>query len=98
MGTVMKQDRLAARADAEVWQHRPVSTQDSRRKLVDSHAGLMRCYHGQTIYAEGTPVEYWHRVVSGTARRFVVRPDGSCTGIAPKPHGDVYCVRARGSR
>ena len=93
----MKQDRLAARADAEVWQHRPVSTQDSRRKLVDSHAGLMRCYHGQTIYDEGTPVEYWHRVVSGTARRFVVRPDGRRQIIDLLLAGDVFGFGARGS-
>jgi CRP/FNR family nitrogen fixation transcriptional regulator len=97
MGTVMKQDRLAARADAEVWQHRPVSTQDSRRKLVDSHAGLMRCYHGQTIYDEGAPVEYWHRVVSGTARRFVVRPDGRRQIIDLLLAGDVFGFGARGS-
>jgi CRP-like cAMP-binding protein len=57
----------------------------------------MRCYHGQTIYDEGAPVEYWYRVVSGTARRFVVRCDGRRQIIDLLLTGDVFGFGARGS-
>jgi CRP/FNR family nitrogen fixation transcriptional regulator len=93
----MKQEWPAARVDAGVWQHWPVTAQDDRRKLADSHAALTRCCRGQTIYDEGAPVECWYRLVSGTARRFVVRSDGKRQIIDLLLAGDVFGFGARGN-
>src|SRR5260221_14732344 len=71
----MKQEWQTARARAVVWEHQPVGAQGGRPKLADSVASLVPCCRGQMVYAEGAPVECWYQLVSGTARRFIVRPD-----------------------
>src|SRR6202047_2377344 len=96
-GTAMKPEWPTARASARVWGHQSSGAQDGRPKLVDSIAALTPCYRGQTIYDEGAPVECWYRIVSGIARRFVVRPDGRRQIIDLLLSGDVFGFGAQGS-
>jgi CRP/FNR family nitrogen fixation transcriptional regulator len=49
------------------------------------------------IYDEGASVECWYRVVSGTARRFIVRPDGRRQIIDLLLSGDVFGFGAHGN-
>jgi CRP/FNR family transcriptional regulator, nitrogen fixation regulation protein len=93
----MKQEWPTARAKAVVWEHQPIGSRPGRPKLVDSVASLMPCCRGQMIYDEGAPVECWYRVVSGTARRFIVRPDGRRQIIDLLLSGDVFGFGAHGS-
>src|SRR5882762_2068493 len=93
----MKQEWQTARARAVVWEHQPVGAQGGRPKLADSVAMLMPCCRGQMIYDEGASVECWYRVVSGTARRFIVRPDGRRQIIDLLLSGDVFGFGARGN-
>jgi CRP-like cAMP-binding protein len=49
------------------------------------------------IYDEGARVECWYRVLSGAARRFVVRSDGRRQIIDLLLAGDVFGFGARGT-
>jgi CRP/FNR family nitrogen fixation transcriptional regulator len=93
----MTQEWSTARASAMVWGHQPVGVQGGRPKLVDSVAALTPYCRGQMIYDEGAPVECWYRVVSGTARRFIVRLDGRRQIIDLLLSGDVFGFGAQGS-
>lgn len=93
----MHQERPTARVNATVWQHQPIDSQARRPKLVDSVASRMQCCRGQLIYDEGAPVESWYRLLSGTARRFVVRPDGRRQIIDLLFSGDVFGFGAHGA-
>jgi CRP-like cAMP-binding protein len=93
----MKQEWPTASASARVWGHQSIGAQDGRPKLVDSIAALTPCCRGQTIYDEGAPVECWYRIVSGIARRFVVRPDGRRQIIDLLLSGDVFGFGSQGS-
>jgi len=93
----MTQEWQTARARAVVWEHQPVGAQGGRPKLADSVAMLMPCCRGQMIYDEGASVECWYRVVSGTARRFIVRPDGRRQIIDLLLSGDVFGFGAHGN-
>jgi CRP-like cAMP-binding protein len=98
-------NKATARQSAVVWEHQRVDAQGERPRpdaqgerprLVDSVALQMRCYRGQTIYDEGASVECWYRVVSGVARRFVVRADGRRQIIDLLLADDVFGFGARG--
>jgi CRP-like cAMP-binding protein len=43
---------------------------------LDVLAVSMRCSRGQEICSPSRPVDFWYRVVSGSARRCVIRSDG----------------------
>jgi CRP/FNR family transcriptional regulator, nitrogen fixation regulation protein len=43
---------------------------------LDALAVNIRCSRGQEICSPSRPADYWYRVVSGSARRCVIRPDG----------------------
>jgi len=43
---------------------------------LDALAVSIRCSRGQEICSPSRPADYWYRVVSGSARRCVIRPDG----------------------
>src|SRR3981189_3581514 len=93
----MKQEWHTVRANALVWDHRPVAAPGKRPKLADSVSALTSCCRGQMIYHEGAPVECWYRVASGTARRFIVRTDGRRQIIDLLLAGDVFGFGARGN-
>ena len=93
----MKQEWHTVRANALVWDHRPVAAPGKQPKLADSVSALTSCCRGQMIYHEGAPVECWYRVVSGTARRFIVRTDGRRQIIDLLLAGDVFGFGARGN-
>src|ERR1700730_14121469 len=93
----MKQEWPTGRAKALVWEHQPIGSRPGRAKLADSVASLMPWCRGQMIYDEGAPVECWYRVVSGTARRLIVRPDGRRQIIDLLLSGDVFGFGARGN-
>jgi CRP-like cAMP-binding protein len=92
----MNQNSLAVRESAQTWQHQRSSAPLARPKAADSIATLMRCRRGQMIYQEGAQVESWYRLVSGTARRFILRPDGRRQIIDLLLSGDVFGFGARG--
>jgi CRP-like cAMP-binding protein len=82
---------------AQARQHERISREFGRPKLADSLAALTPYHREQMVYAEGAPVECWYRVVSGAARRFVVRSDGRRQIIDLLLSGDVFGFGARGS-
>ena len=43
---------------------------------LDALAVNIRCSRGQEICSPSRPADYWYRVVSDSARRCVIRPDG----------------------
>jgi CRP/FNR family nitrogen fixation transcriptional regulator len=43
---------------------------------LDALAVSLRCSRGQEICSPSRPADYWYRVVSGSARRCVIRSDG----------------------
>jgi CRP-like cAMP-binding protein len=45
-------------------------------RSLDALAVSIRCSRGQEICSSSRPADYWYRVVSGSARRCVIRPDG----------------------
>ena len=45
-------------------------------KNLDSLATIMSCRRGQEITGQGRPAEHWYCVLSGAARRYVIRLDG----------------------
>jgi CRP/FNR family nitrogen fixation transcriptional regulator len=45
-------------------------------KRLDSLAVITTCHRGQDICSQSDPAEYWYCVVSGAARRYVLRVDG----------------------
>src|SRR6478672_2734200 len=45
-------------------------------KTLDSLATIMPCHRGQEICSQGRPAEMWYCVLSGAARRYVIRLDG----------------------
>jgi CRP/FNR family nitrogen fixation transcriptional regulator len=45
-------------------------------KNLDSLATIMPCHRGQEICGQGRPAETWYCVLSGAARRYVIRLDG----------------------
>jgi CRP-like cAMP-binding protein len=63
---------------------------------AEALATRMRCCRAQIIYEEGNPVECWYRIVSGTARRFSVRPDGRRQIVDLLLPGDVFGFGAQG--
>src|SRR3982074_3439418 len=93
----MKQEWQTARARGVVWEHQPVGAQGGRPKLADSVASLVAVCPGKVIFDEGSSVECWYRVVSGTARRFIVRPDGRRQIIDLLLSGDVFGFGAHGN-
>jgi CRP/FNR family transcriptional regulator, nitrogen fixation regulation protein len=45
-------------------------------KPLEHLATTVRCTRGQEICGQGRPAESWYRVLSGAARRYVIRLDG----------------------
>jgi CRP-like cAMP-binding protein len=45
-------------------------------RSLDALAVSVRCSRGQEICSSSRPADYWYRVVSGSARRCVIRSDG----------------------
>jgi CRP/FNR family nitrogen fixation transcriptional regulator len=93
----MNQNWPHVRASAAIWQHQRVSAPPTPPKLADAVAAVTPCCRGQMIYDEGTPVECWYRLVSGAARRFVVRADGRRQIIDLLLSGDIFGFGVRGS-
>jgi CRP/FNR family nitrogen fixation transcriptional regulator len=52
------------------------SARDDLPGVLESLAVFKWCRHGQGIYGQEEPAEYWYRVVSGLLRRFAVGHDG----------------------
>jgi CRP/FNR family transcriptional regulator, nitrogen fixation regulation protein len=45
-------------------------------KNLESLATIIRCHRGQEICRQGRPAETWYCLLSGAARRYVIRLDG----------------------
>jgi CRP/FNR family nitrogen fixation transcriptional regulator len=59
-------------------------------KSLDQLAVIRPCRRGQEICSQGGPAEYWYYVVSGAARRCIVRPDGRRQIVDLLLRGDVF--------
>jgi CRP/FNR family transcriptional regulator, nitrogen fixation regulation protein len=86
----------AFRPIAGTWQHTRISTQPPRSTVVSSLAALTSYSRGQLIYEEGAPVESWYRLVSGAARRCVIRSDGRRRIVDLLLPNDVFGFGGRG--
>jgi CRP/FNR family nitrogen fixation transcriptional regulator len=65
-------------ASASLWAKPATSTSDHQYALksLAPFAISISCRRGQEICAQGRPAESWYRLVSGAARRCVLRADG----------------------
>ncbi len=58
------------------YRHQVMASQPHPLKSFDSLAVPMTCRRGQEICGESRPAEHWYCVISGAARRHVLRADG----------------------
>jgi CRP/FNR family nitrogen fixation transcriptional regulator len=80
-----------------------LSSRPHRLKSLDQLVVLMPFHRGQEICSQSEPAEYWYCVVSGAARRYVLRADGrrQIVGLLLPgdffgfTSGDVYDVTAQ---
>src|SRR5262245_745781 len=72
----MKMNTGSSSADGAGRYHSAKSSQRRPLKTLDSFAVRIRCSRGQEICSQGRAANSWYRVISGTARRFVLQPDG----------------------
>jgi CRP/FNR family nitrogen fixation transcriptional regulator len=77
-------------ADAGPWRHERAAIGRSARDTLGSLETPTEYQRGQEIYDQETPVEFWYRIVSGTASRFAVRLDGRRQIIDLLLPGDVF--------
>lgn len=79
-----------------VWRHQHAAVRQDPLQVLEPLAARIRYGHGQEIYKEDSPVEYWYRIVSGMARRFSARADGKRQIVDLLLPGDVFGFGARG--
>jgi CRP/FNR family transcriptional regulator, nitrogen fixation regulation protein len=73
-----------------------VSAEPHPMKSLDSLAVVMPCHRGQEICGQGRPAEHWYRVLSGAARRYVIRLDGRRQIVDLLLPGDCFGFSAGG--
>jgi CRP/FNR family nitrogen fixation transcriptional regulator len=72
-------------------QHRKLLThQPHPLKSLDQLAVTTACHRGQEICSQGGPADYWYCVISGAARRCVIRLDGRRQIVDLLLPGDVF--------
>ena len=59
-------------------------------KSLDQLAVILPCHRGQEICCQGNPANHWYCVISGAARRCVIRLDGRRQIIDLFLPGDVF--------
>src|SRR3979490_658761 len=67
-------------------------------KSLDQLAVIIPCNRGQEICSQGEPADHWYCVISGAARRCVIRLDGRRQIVDLLLPGDVFCVSRRECR
>jgi CRP/FNR family nitrogen fixation transcriptional regulator len=65
-------------------------------KNLDSLATIIPCRRGQEICGQGRPAETWYCVLSGAARRYVIRLDGRRQIVDLLLPGDCFGFSANG--
>src|SRR5258707_14444461 len=63
-------------------------------KRLDQLAVIKLCHRGQEICSQGRPADYWYCVISGAARRCVIRLDGRRQIVDLLLPGDVFSFTA----
>ena len=59
-------------------------------KSLDQLAVIIPCHRGQEICSQGEPADHWYCVISGAARRCVIRLDGRRQIVDLLLPGDVF--------
>jgi CRP/FNR family nitrogen fixation transcriptional regulator len=59
-------------------------------KSLDQLAITAPCHHGQEICSQGGPADYWYCIISGAARRCVIRLDGRRQIVDLLLPGDLF--------
>ena len=79
-------------ASASLWATPATSTSDHQNALksLAPFAISIFCRRGQEICAQGRPAESWYRLVSGAARRCVLRADGRRQIVDLLLPGDLF--------
>jgi CRP/FNR family nitrogen fixation transcriptional regulator len=67
-----------------------LSSRPHKLKSLDSLAVIMPFHRGQEICSQSDPAEYWYCVVTGTARRYVLRVDGRRQIVGLLLPGDFF--------
>jgi CRP/FNR family transcriptional regulator, nitrogen fixation regulation protein len=75
---------------------RTPSSQSHHLKNLDSLAAVIPCRRGQEICGQGRPAETWYCVLSGAARRYVIRLDGRRQIVDLLLPGDCFGFSAGG--
>src|SRR3982074_3935065 len=61
-------------------------------KSLDQLAVIIPCNRGQEICSQGEPADHWYCVISGAARRCVIRLDGRRQIVdTPRPARRLRC-------
>src|SRR5262245_48987214 len=58
------------------YRNQVMASQPHPLRSLDALAVLMTCHRGQEICGESRPAEHWYCIISGAARRYVLRADG----------------------
>src|ERR1700719_437754 len=85
----------SVRPDAKRDRQQPHLPLPDPLKAVEPIAVILSRHRGEEICREGQPAEYWYRVVSGTARRCVVRSDGRRQIVDLLLPGDFFGFTSR---
>jgi CRP/FNR family transcriptional regulator, nitrogen fixation regulation protein len=91
----MNMHASSARFDPKRDRQQPLPTPPDPLKCLEPLAVIIPCRRGEEICCEGQPAEYWYRVISGTARRCVVRSDGRRQIVDLLLPGDFFGFTSR---
>ena len=70
--------------------HERAASPRSKPQGLESFAMMSRYQRGQMVYQKESSVECWYRIISGAARRFVIRVDGRRQIVDLLLPGDMF--------
>jgi CRP/FNR family transcriptional regulator, nitrogen fixation regulation protein len=92
----MNTNRAGLHISEPGWTHERTGSDRSIAQALESLAIVSRYQRDEEIYPQQASVECWYRVISGAARRFVLRPDGRRQTVDLLLPGDFFGFGVRG--
>src|ERR1700689_3326494 len=76
MKTAAKPRACSNQANGTAYYRHLLSNRPHPLENLDASAAIVAFRRGQEICSQGRPVEHWYFLISGSARRCAIRPDG----------------------
>jgi CRP/FNR family transcriptional regulator, nitrogen fixation regulation protein len=92
----MNSNRAGLRISEPGWTHERAASHRSTAQALESLAIVSQYHRDEEIYPQQASVKCWYRVISGAARRFVLRADGRRQTVDLLLPGDFYGFGLRG--